>query len=115
MDKPFLKTLICCLFFFLTSSIYSQNVAQYSFSVHRYSDSVRVESCIPYNLYNSRVVIPNNTQQRIVMPSIPIHVTGSKWVNECLIINWLNLPNEEIIGYIKEFTILREDQIILSE
>jgi hypothetical protein len=49
------------------------------------------------------------------MPSIPIHVTGSKWVNECLIINWLNLPNEEIIGYIKEFTILREDQIILSE
>jgi hypothetical protein len=49
------------------------------------------------------------------MPFIPIHVIGSKWVNNCLIIDWPNISNEEIIGYIKEFTILREDQIILSE
>lgn len=115
MDKSLSKIIICCFFFFLTLSIHAQNFEQYSFSMHRYGDSVKIESCIPFNLYNPRVIIPNNSQQRAVMPSIPIHVIGSNWVNDCLVINWQNLPNEEIIGYIKEFTILREDQIILSE
>jgi hypothetical protein len=49
------------------------------------------------------------------MNEIPMHVIGSKWVNNCLIINWPNVPNEEIFDYIKQFSTLRDDQIILSE
>ena len=44
-----------------------------------------------------------------------MQVVGSNWIGNCLFINWPNIPNEDIIGYILEFTNLREDQIIIIE
>jgi hypothetical protein len=110
-----MKIIIYCFFLTITFCSFSQNIDQQIFTIHRYGDSVRIESCIPFNLYNTRVEIPSFSSERKVMAEIPIHVIGSKWVNECLIIHWPNLSNDEIVSYIKEFTILREDQIILSE
>jgi hypothetical protein len=101
---------------FLSGISYTQDIQQFQFNVHRYSDSVRVESCHPYSIYNSRLQLPSNSlEKKQIMNEIPMHVIGSKWVNNCLLINWPNIPNEDILGYIKEFTNLREDQIILSE
>lgn len=110
-----MNMIVTCFLFLIVQGVYCQNTEQQSFTIQRYNDSVRVESCIPFHLYNSRVETPSNSNERKEMPVIPIHIIGSKWLNECLIIDWPNISNEEIIGYIKEFTILREDQIILSE
>jgi hypothetical protein len=101
---------------FLSGISYTQEIQQFQFNVHRFNDSVQVESCVPMNLYNELMTIPgqeNNNKQ--IIQGIPMHVLGSKWVNNCLIINWPNIPNEEIVSYILVFTKLREDQIIIIE
>jgi hypothetical protein len=110
------KHLFIALLLFYFGILRSQELQQYQFNVHRFNDSVQVESCIPMNLYNELMTIPGqeNTNKQIIQ-GIPMHVIGSKWVNNCLIINWPNIPNEEIISYILVFTKLREDQIIIIE
>ena len=108
-----LLILVFCFFFGIT---YTQEVQQFQFNVLRYNDSVRVESCIPMNLYNERMILPSHEiLKRNVIEGIPMHVVGSKWVNNCLLIHWPNVSNEEIISYLKEFTKLTEEQIILIE
>lgn len=104
------------LFLMLASNLFSQDVQQFTFNVNRYNDSVRVESCIPMNLYNERMILPSHEiLKRNVVEGVPMHVVGSKWVNNCLLIHWPNVSNEEIISYLKEFTKLTEEQIILIE
>lgn len=110
------KSILTLITFFLCEIYYSQEIQQVEFNVHRFSDSVRVESCIPMDLYNDRMTLPSQeNEKKRVFEGIPMYVIGSKWINDCLIINWPNVPNNEIIGYILEFTKLREDQIIISE
>lgn len=110
------KHLFIALLLFYFGILRSQELQQYQFNVHRFNDSVRVESCIPMDLYNDRMTLPGQeNEKKRVIEGIPMHVIGSRWVNNCLMINWPNIPNEEIIGYIKEFTKLREDQIIIVE
>lgn len=111
-----LKSALTLLTFFMCSIYYSQELQQFEFNLQRFNDSVRIESCIPLNLYNELMTIPgqvNSNKQTI--QGIPMHVLGSKWVNDCLIINWPNIPNQEIVSYVLEFTKLREDQIIFIE
>lgn len=116
MPNYLVKVITSCFLIILTFSVNSQTLEQYSFNIHRSGDSVRVESCNPFSIYNTRLQLPINTaEKKQIMNEIPMHVIGSKWVNNCLIINWPNIPNEEIFGYIKEFTTLRDDQIILEE
>jgi hypothetical protein len=116
MPNYLMKVIVSCFLCLIARGVYSQNFEQYNFNVHRYADSVRIESCNPYSIYNSRLQLPiNSFEKKQIMNEIPMHVIGSKWINDCLIINWSNIPNEDILGYIKEFTNLREDQIILSE
>jgi len=111
------KAIISCCFFIINFAIHSQNTTQYTFHILRFGDSVRVESCIPLEQYSERLMLPNRQQTNLrqIYDFIPIYIIGSKWINDCLIINWTNIPNDEIIGNIKEITILRDDQIILSE
>jgi hypothetical protein len=104
------------MFCFIFGITYTQEVKQFQFNVLRYNDSVRLESCIPMNLYNERMILPSHENlKRHVMEGIPMHVVGSKWINNCLLIHWPNISNEEIISYLKEFTKLTEEQIILTE
>lgn len=110
------KGALTLLTFFLCGIYYSQEIQQFEFNVHRFSDSVRVESCIPLDLYNERMTLPGQeNEKKRVIEGIPMHVIGSRWVNNCLMIHWPNIPNNDIIGYIREFTKLREDQIIIIE
>lgn len=106
------------LFFLTTLNVFfCQNIEQFNFNVLRFKDSVRIESCIPIEHYSERLMLPNRQQTNLrqIYDFIPIYIIGSKWVNNCLIINWPNIPNEEIVSYILEFTILLEDQIIIIE
>ena len=110
------KKYLSFIFLLLCKTFYAQEVKQYQFNILRFNDSVRIESCLPMYLYNDRMTLPNQEhEKKRVFEGIPMHVIGSHWVDECLIIKWPNIPNKEIIGYILEFTKLREDQIIISE
>jgi hypothetical protein len=83
------------LLLMLASNLFSQDVQQFNFNVHRYNDSVKLESCIPLEYYSERLMLPNRqqTNPRQIYDFIPIY----------------------IIGNIKEITTLREDQIIIIE
>ncbi len=111
-----LKQLFLLTFLVILNLSYSQDIQQYQFNLHRYNDSLRIESCIPLELYHQRLEKPQlNVESKIAKSEIPMHVIGSKWDNNCLIIKWPEISNAEVIEYIKEFTILREDQIIIVE
>lgn len=110
------KQLFLITFLSIINFYYSQIDRQYKFNIYRLNDSVRIESCIPLDLYNELLTIPGQTNNnKQIIQGIPMHVIGSKWVNNCLIINWPNISNQEIVGYLLEFTQLRKEQIIIEE
>ena len=110
------KYLIITLFLFLFGMLKSQELQQYQFNIQRLNDSLRIESCIPMELYHDRMILPNqDIQKKAALNGTPMTVVGSKWINNCLMIQWPNIPNNDIIDYILEFTKLREDQIIIIE
>jgi len=104
------------VFLFLFGILKSQELQQFEFNLHRLNDSVRIESCIPLDRYNDRLILPNqNIENKSALSGVPMSVVGSKWINNCLMIQWPNIPNNDIINYILEFTKLREDQIVIIE
>lgn len=110
------KRQLILFFSFFYGVSFSQEVQQFQINIHRYNDSVRIESCIPLDLYNERIVLPGDVNEnKRGIQGIPMHVIGSKWADNCLIIQWPNIPNNDIVQYILEFTTLREDQIIIIE
>jgi hypothetical protein len=101
-----LKHCIIVFSFVFIGNAHSQETQQFQFNIHRYNDSVRIESCIPLNFYNERLITPEKKiENKNQIIGIPMQVVGSNWIGNCLF----------IIGYILEFTNLREDQIIIIE
>lgn len=92
---------------------------QYDFFLISTSDGFRLESCIPLEKYNPRLIIPGISDSRKVIQveagSPPIQVIGSKWENECLIVEYTDseLPDQDWIELIEVFSVLKKDQINL--
>jgi hypothetical protein len=104
-----------CVWFFVANSFAQET--KYDFVLYTNNDGFRLESCIPEELYSPRLMIPGGTR-RVVKADVnnpPMHVIGSSWVNECLIVDYTDseLPDEDWIELIATFTILTKDQINL--
>jgi hypothetical protein len=109
-----LATSIFVLHFY--GAFFSQET-KYDFILTSKPDSFRLESCIPEDLYSPRLMLPGG-DRRIVKADVnnpPIHVIGSSWVNNCLIVEYTDseLPDEDWIDLIRQFTVLSTNQINL--
>jgi hypothetical protein len=108
-----IKVLIfVCLF--SSTSLFAQE--KYEFKLTKNVSSFRLESCIPYNQYNPRLVIPRTFVEKVEpLEGTLMMVSGGRWENGCLIVE-LDQPitDEETIDFIMVFTILTKDQIIIK-
>lgn len=74
------KFLFTALFLFYFGILISQELQQqYQFNIHRLNDSVKIESCIPLNLYNELMTIPGQEiNNKHIVQGIPMHVFNTK-------------------------------------
>ena len=101
------------------SLTFAQETEIYNFELQRNDTSFTLTSCIPIELYETQLYIPSSTRiDRPVAfdPQSPlIVVRHSSWINECFIIDYFDseLDDSEWIDFIKQFTLLEENQINL--
>lgn len=121
-----MKKLILLLVALLPVFLYGQNndstldaetTPVREFILEKNGEVFTLHSCLPEELYNPRLILPSNANpRRIVQHSPdepPIQVIGSYWKDGCLLVDYdqSELPLEDWIDLIMQFTTLRNDQI----
>lgn len=90
------------------------------FILEKNGEVFTLHSCLPEELYNPRLILPSNANpRRIVRADVnepPMQVVGSYWKDGCLLVDYdqSELPREDWIKLIMEFTVLSEEQILLT-
>lgn len=119
-DNFYIVDKVSPIFPLINVPIFSSSIEEnltFDFVLISNGNSYRLESCIPEDYYNPRLMMPRKSGRTMAIDqnNPPIQVTGSHWESDCLIVEYSDgaLTDEEWIDLISAFTILSRDQINL--
>lgn len=99
----------------------SENQYPIEFILSKDGEIFTLSSCILEEYYNPRLILPSDANPRRIVQynedEPPIQVIGSYWKDGCLMVDYdqSELPQEDWINLIMEFTVLKKEQIRLID